>query len=129
MSYTLNRADRDDVPALSANERHDYFVEKILEGGKVWTLGSDRGMVMMSSDGEECLPVWPHPDFAAAWASDDWSDCEPVPVELDAWLERWLPGMQSDEVVLAIFPGSGEDTMVVDPGELEETLLQRMKVQ
>lgn len=125
MSYTLNRTDLDTVPGLSADERHDYFVEKILEGGQVWTLGSDRGMVMMSSDGEEVLPVWPHPDFAAAWASHDWSDCEPVPIELDAWLERWLPGMKRDEVVLAIFPGAGEDTMVVDAAELEETLLKR----
>lgn len=123
MSYALNRNDLDAVPALSADERHDYFVDKILQGGKVWTLGSDRGMVMMSSDGEECLPLWPHPDFAASWANGDWSDCKPVSVDLKAWRERWIPGMQKDGVVLAVFPGSGEDALVVEPRELEEAIV------
>lgn len=118
MNETLNPEDFQAIKGLPAEARHDYFVATIVRDEAVWILSSDQGMVMMSSGGEQCLPVWPHPDFAAEWATGDWRDCSPDAVDLESWLERWLPGMEADDVSVAVFPASEEETVVMDAGDL-----------
>lgn len=127
MSRTLSSQQIHDVLALDADDRYDYLVAEVASQGKIWSLRSDRGWVMVSTDQEECLPVWPSEDFARPWINRDWSDCEPVAIELDDWVKRWLPGMQGDGIAIAVFPGTGEDGMVVDPEELRASLIQAME--
>ena len=127
MSYTLSAEDFRAVADQSAEERHDYLLDTVVREAKVWILSSDKGMVMMSSEGEQCLPVWPHPDFAADWATGDWEDCSPEPVDLQAWTERWLPGMENDELTLAVFPTSDEETLVIPPGEMLQLIQARQQ--
>lgn len=119
MSYELTDSEFNTVSMLSAEGRYDYFVEKAVAGGEVWSLQSDAGWVAMrSEDGEECLPVWPHRDFAAQWTTEDWSDCTPTAIPLGVWMERWLPGMAQDGTSLAIFPNDEGEGNIVTPMEL-----------
>ena len=127
MSYTLSAGDFRDVAGRSADERYDYLLDTMVSEGRVWILSSDKGMVMMSSEGEQCLPVWPHPDFAADWATGDWADCSPEAVDIQSWRERWLPGMEADGVVLAVFPTTDEETVVIAPPEMQELLQARQQ--
>ncbi len=121
MSYPLNDDELRATPRLPADERYDYFVTHVLRGGEVWGLTSEAGWVsMISEEGEECLPIWPHERFAAAWATDDWADCKPTPIPLDQWLARWIPGMRADGTLLAVFPDADEPGVVVTPDELRE---------
>jgi hypothetical protein len=123
MSYTLSDSDRSVVALLSADGRYDYFVEKAVAGGEVWSLQCDDGWVtMLSHDDEECLPVWPHRDFAQQWATGEWSDCVPTAVPLDTWLQRWTPGMEQDGTLLVVFPHSDEEGTIVTPTELGSAL-------
>ena len=84
-------------------------------------------MSLSSIDGEECLPIWPHPEFAKAWAVDDWSDCEPKAINLEVWLERWTAGLERDNTVLAVFPVNEEEGIVITPAELEEAILAELQ--
>ena len=86
----LTDHERREVAGQSAEQRYQYFIDRAVESGQVWSLRSDDGWVEVSSeDGEPCMPVWPHPDFAAEWATDGWADCQPAAIDLDAWLSRW----------------------------------------
>ncbi len=107
---------------MSAEERYDYLMEAIVENEQVWTLKSDEGMVLMSAEGAECLPIWPHAEFAKEWASGNWADCSPSSIDLDSWMARWLPGMEEDGYSLAIFPSANEEGIVITPRELREAL-------
>lgn len=123
MSYQLTDQEYAAIIEAPAEERFDYFVAKAVEGDAVWSLRSDAGWVAMSSeDGEECLPVWPHPDFAAEWATGDWADCKPAAIPLDTWLERWSSGLAKDKTLVAVFPNETEEGMVVEPGTLRQAL-------
>lgn len=126
MSNALTAQQIQDILALDADSRYEYLVDAVVKAGKIWSLHSDKGWVMVSTDQEECLPVWPGADFAQPWINHDWSDCKPVAINLDDWLKRWLPGMQGDGIAIAVFPGSDEDGMVVDPEELRASLLQAL---
>ncbi|MFA7617921.1 MAG: DUF2750 domain-containing protein [Thiohalomonadaceae bacterium] len=123
MTYTLTDSDILAVALLSAEGRYEYCVEKLVTGGAVWSLRSDDGWVVMSTqDGEECLPVWPHRAFAAQWANGEWADCVPGEIPLDVWMDRWTPGLEGDGTLLAVFPHSDEQGTVVTPSELLASL-------
>ena len=51
MTNSLSPEDLHDLQALSPAERYDYLIELIQAGQSVWSLRSDQGTVLMSSDG------------------------------------------------------------------------------
>jgi hypothetical protein len=126
MTYPLNKKEYQSTLRLSPNDRYLHFIARVVEWQQVWGLSSAKGWVVLSSDGDECFPVWPHPDYAAAWATDDWSDCWPEAVDLDTWLERWTPGMEEDGTLVAVFPKDDEESIVVSPADLKTSLLEEM---
>ena len=123
MTDSLSKKDYQAALDLPAEERYDYFDEQVSASGEIWSLANKDGWVAFSSEGDACLPVWPHPDYAQAWARDDWSDCEPQSITLDVWLERWLPGMEADGTLILVFPSEKEEGIVVSPSELEASLI------
>lgn len=118
MAYTLSSQELQAVENLPAEQRYQYLITQILETGQVWSLHSPEGWAVVSSEGDECLPIWPHPDFAALWATDDWADCKPKAIDLITWTSRWLPGMEADGTMLAVFPNRNEEGVVISPAEM-----------
>jgi hypothetical protein len=130
MSYELTSSEKSAVSMLSPEGRYDYFVNKVARNGEVWSLEGDDGWVVMrSEDGDECLPVWPHADFAAQWADGDWAGCRPAAIELDTWMERWTPGMEQDGTLLAVFPDEEGEGTIVTPTELHASIEGALKKQ
>ena len=128
MTYSLSDHQFDAVVRLSDDERFDYFLQKVIRWETIWSLSSPEGWVELSSpDGDELLPLWPHRDFAQAWAVDDWSDCQPEAIELGAWLERWTTGLSRDQTLLTIFP-VGDEGLVLTPADFEQSLLALLEV-
>ncbi len=122
MSFKLSTTERDNTIALSNYQRYQYFIDKVAEHGEIWSLANDEGWVTLSAEGDNCLPIWPHEDFAAQWATGDWVDCTPKSVTLEVWLKRWTKGLKSDETLLVVFPNLEEEALLVDPEELDEDL-------
>lgn len=122
MSFTLTTAERDKTLALSNYQRYQYFIDMVSEQGEIWSLANDEGWVTLSAEGDNCLPIWPHADYAAQWATGDWSDCTPKSVTLETWLKRWTKGLKNDETLLVVFPNLEEEALLVDPEELDEDL-------
>ncbi len=118
MPYSLSKTDHDAVLKLSAEERYDYLIHQVMSTGEIWSLANEEGWVAFSSDGDACLPIWPHPDFARLWATGDWADCEPEMIALDTWLERWIPGMEADGTLIVVFPDDQEEGIIVSPSEM-----------
>lgn len=128
MSYTLTDKQFSSIRHLSDAQRYDYFIRTVARWEQVWSLHSPDGWVELSvEDGQIALPVWPHPDFAQAWAVAEWSDCQPKAVALDMWLERWTPGLEQDDTVLVIFPVDEGEGVVETPSGMAEALLAELE--
>lgn len=120
MSWTPNDKEIESVIRLPASERYKYFVKKAADTEQVWSLRKDAGWATSADDaGQICVPVWPHAKYAAACANENWAEYEPHSIELDAWLERWLPGMQRDGRLAAVFPTPTSQTVNVPPDRLK----------
>lgn len=123
MSYTLNEQDKAQVLSLSDNERFNHLVNRVNEQQELWILTDEHGCMMLTTDDDEdCIPVWPHADYARDWAQGDWQHCKPEAISLNVWLKRWVPGMTDDELLVAVFPTLNETGVVVDPYELKAAL-------
>ena len=122
MSFELSATERDNTLTLSNYQRYQYFIDKVTEHGEIWSLANDEGWVTLSAEGDNCLPIWPHADYAAQWATGDWSDCNPKSIAVDLWLKRWTKGLKNDETLLVVFPNLEEESLLVEPDELDDDL-------
>ena len=130
MPYSLNQKQRVSIQALDDYQRYDYFLKKVADWEEIWSLHSDEGWIELSSeDGELCLPIWPHLDFAKEWVNGEWSDCSPKAIKLKIWIERWTAGLQVDDTMLVIFPTAKGAGIVLSPDELENDILAELDIQ
>ena len=85
---------------LDADGRYTFFIQQAVANGKLWILKDEQGCMLLTADEDDCIPVWPHADYAKAWAAEEWANCEPYAVPLKTWLDRWgrceqVPDMRS----------------------------------
>ncbi len=116
-----------DASNMTPEARYDYLVEQAKEHKTLWTLQDSEGCVMLTTDEEDCIPMWPSEDTAKMWAVDDWADCIPLAISLEEWLARWVIGMQDDDLFVAIFPVQEDLGVVIPPYELEERLTPKKR--
>ncbi|WP_345844096.1 DUF2750 domain-containing protein [Shewanella algae] len=112
---------------MTPEGRYDFLVEQVKEHKELWVLQDNDGCVMLTTDDEDCIPVWPSEETASLWAVDDWQDCRPLSIGLAEWLERWVPGMEDDELYVAVFPMLEDLGVVIPPHELEQRLAPKTR--
>lgn len=111
-----------DLMNMTPEGRYDYMIEQVKANKVIWSLQDDDGCVMLTTEDEDCIPMWPSEETAALWAVDDWKDCEPLAIPLDEFLERWVSGMEDDDLFIAVFPVQDDLGVVVPPYEVNERL-------
>ena len=102
-----------------AEQRCRYLLNQVLATKEIWILTDEHGCVMLNSDEEDCVPVWPNEAFAKTWATGEWQDCKPLAIDLKTWQSRWIPGLIDDELAIAVFPDDNQDGLIYFPDEFE----------
>ena len=129
MSWDVNDAEFESVLALSAPRRYGYFIKRSAGYGELWGLYGDGGWVMAEDDdGRTLFPVWPHPRFAEACATEAWADGTPQAIDIDEWTEAWIPQLSNQGFGIAVFQTPSDRGIAVSPdrikGDLEDELSQ-----
>ena len=50
---------------------------------------------------------------------------QPQSITLKVWLERWVDGMEQDELCVAVFPTPDQEGMVLDPADVADAIAQK----
>lgn len=105
------------------------FYDVVLAAGSVWTVGDDAGVPTAETvDGRPAMPFWSSPSRVARVRRTvpAYGRLQPVQVPLDAWRERWLPGLVRDGLLVGLDwsgqPVTGEGA---DPADVEAVLEAR----
>ena len=109
----------------SPEARLTYSIAEIISNEQVWILVDDEGCVFLTSDDEDCVPVWPSEELARYWATGDWDACRPKAISLKDWFSKWTTGLSLDDVNVAVFPNPDEIGIVMYPDVFEQDLLQK----
>lgn len=120
MSQELTQARIDELLSQDENTRLNYTVKTIAAENTIWILTDEHGAVMLNTEDEDCVPVWPNEEFAMRWATDDWKTCKPLAVSFNKWQSRWTQGLMDDELSLVVFPNENEQGLVLFPDEFEQ---------
>ncbi|OBU43995.1 hypothetical protein AYY27_05265 [Photobacterium damselae] len=127
MTTPLDDAKIAEIQAFDAEKRYKYLVKEVVANREIWILIDEHGCVMLNTEDEDCVPVWPNKEFAEAWATGDWAECKAESISLNKWHSRWTHGLEDDELAVVIFPNQDEDGLVVFPDELDFELKQQVK--
>lgn len=104
MSEQLTQEQIDTINRYNEEQRLKYCVKEIVANRKVWILKDEHGCVMLNTEDDDCVPVWPNEEFAKQWATGDWEECEPEAISLNKWHSRWTTGLEDDELSVVVFP-------------------------
>lgn len=124
---TISQHQFQDIIRLDAEQRLKYLLKQVINNKQVWLLTDEHGSVMLTTDEEDCIPVWPNQEFAEQWATGEWQGFEAKSIALDDWYKKWTRGLESDELSIVVFPLPEDEGVVLYPDELDYELKQQAK--
>ena len=122
----MNQHEFEEVIMQPAPIRYEYFIKKVVDFEEVWGLYNEGWASAQDDKGNVLLPFYPNEKFAEAFAKKEWEGCRPKKIELEYFLEKWLPGMMSDGLKLSIFP-TDIDSALVDVDRLREDIEEELE--
>ena len=81
------------------------FIRQVVDTGCIWGLLGKDGWAQCGSDQYEAslvIPFWSTPEFAEPHKNGEWASYDVTPVSLEEFLDDWLTGMHSDELLVGI---------------------------
>ena len=129
MAQALDKDQVNQILDYDDAKRATYFIKEVVNNNQLWILKDEHGCVMLTTEDEDCVPVWPNMEFAQAWITNEWQHCVAESVSLNKWFSRWTHGLSDDELALVIFPSQTEQGLVFYPDELELDLKSAQKKQ
>jgi Protein of unknown function (DUF2750) len=123
MGWEVNDEEFGSVVGLPANRRYEYFIKRAAGHGELWGLRGEGGWVVAEDDeGNQHFPVWPHQRYAQALAQGLWEGEKPVSIDIDEWVEAWLPNLERDGMRVAVFQTPDDQGVGVSPERLKSDL-------
>lgn len=99
------------MQALSQDIEHNYqlFLNMSVDSGLVWALvtsdDDDAEFAMCESEEQPdkaVLIVFSNQEYAREVCTEDWSVYQPRAIDLDDFIDNWLPGMQKDGLLVGV---------------------------
>lgn len=127
MSDTISAAQVAEIYAQDAEKRYQYLLQQVQLTQQIWILIDEHGCVMLNSDEEDCVPIWPAKEFAETWLTNEWKNCKLESISVAKWQSRWTSGLEDDELSIAIFPDHQGEGLVISPYEFDVDLRTKSK--
>ncbi|MCG6201118.1 DUF2750 domain-containing protein [Psychromonas antarctica] len=127
MSEQLDDQQIQKIQQYDAQQRYQYLIKEVLKNKEIWLLIDEHGCVMLNTEEEDCVPVWPNKEFAQAWATEEWSHCKAESISLEKWHNRWTHGLEGDELAIVVFPDQNCEGLIFFPDEFDLELQQHAK--
>ena len=100
----MKRIEIEETMKMEPQKRYEYFIKKVVDYEEVWSLSNDEGWVSSKGDdGGLRLNFWPTKEHADLCAVKEWKGSTAESIELEDFIENWLPGMKKDGINASIF--------------------------
>ena len=128
MSYQINAKQIESIKKLIINKRYEHLIKKIADTEELWTIKMDGWFLLFGDDGgNEYIPIWPHPEYIKDFQTEEWRKSFPEKINLEDWLEKWIPGMIKDKKRIAVFPVIDQKYNIISPEEFEKDIRNELE--
>jgi hypothetical protein len=93
---------------LAVEDRLAYVLDSVIANKSVWGLMGEEGWILVTSDEDTCLPIWPNEHLAMAWSMAESPNAKPKEIDLEDWQNAWLPGMNKNGTSILVCPFEDE---------------------
>ena len=114
---------------MNHDELYGYFITEAIAQSGIWILTDEYGCVMLNTEDEDCVPVWPSEALAKAWATDEWSACKAEKISLGKWQSHWTPGLEDDGFAVVICPVENQEGLIAYPESLDASIKKKLAKQ
>lgn len=115
----------------NADENYEQFLEDAVDSGIVWAVvteeGEDGDFALCDSEekpGTDVMPFFSQQKYVEAVCTGEWSGYAAQPIELDDFIDNWLPGMQKDGLLVGVNWNAELEGLEVEPLDLSLDLLE-----
>lgn len=125
---TIEATELETVLALPIEDRYEFFLDQVIETGRVWGLVGESWAVFRDDEqGYQLFPVWSDEDFATANAVGEWAGYKPQEFNVKQFNEELVPQLKQANMHLAIFKSPQDMGRVAEPTEIELIFSSKVK--
>lgn len=114
------------VLKLDGPTRFRYFVKRIVDAEKIWSLWSDGWALMENDNGAQVFPLWPSPEFADICRLNEWSVCQVREITLSDFQSEVMSNAAAQGLVFGVFPTPEGRGVVVSPSDMASAIEQEL---
>jgi hypothetical protein len=90
------------ILSLPSQERYVHSIKQIVGFSELWGL-FDNGWALVKDENIECFPIWPENYYAKICCVEDWTSYHPEKIDLEIFLEEFIPNLLEDGKKIANF--------------------------
>ena len=124
----ISRGQAERLRGLGAADRLATTFEILADQGALWVWG-DEDETLFTEDGERrtLLPVWPHATVARLENEGEVDGEHAIRVPDGEFLNEWLPQLEEDEAVIAVFPVQDHNAAVLTLDEFRSRMTAALR--
>ncbi len=126
MSYKIIPKKFKSLLESSNEDRYFHSIAKIVYHEELFALKDDQGWFFAETEkGEVYFPIWCHPDFATKVAAKNAKGYSVETIDLESFMNAWLPGLANDGIKVSIFPNMDWESMMLDASVVLEDVQEQ----
>lgn len=107
---------------MTAAERMQYAITRMVECEEVWSLGDENGWIIQEANDRQIIPIWPYRQLVLEHVPGGADSSVPQATSLEYFVYGVLDMCKQDDIWLEIFPRQATTSIQIRSVELFEIM-------
>ena len=108
-------------------ERHDYFIQQVIETGEIWALcGEGWATFQDDAQGFQLFPIWSNKASAAMNIEGEWQAFEPRSFTIQQLIDELAPTLEQANIYFSLFKMPTDSGLIVSSRLVVKRLQERL---
>ena len=125
----ISRGQAEKLRGLGDEARLARTFEILAGRGELWVWGDEDEILFTENVARQTLlPVWPHATLARLENEGEVAGEHPIRIPVKVFLEEWLPQLEDDDAVIAVFPVEEQSAAILTLAEFGSRMTAALRI-